>query len=75
MFKKKADRANNSYNYSSKVVVVGDSAVGKTNLLLRLVNEEYKMLHTATIGVDLKIKTITHNDKKLRMQIWDTAGQ
>ena len=58
-----------------KVVIIGDSAVGKTNILLRFVNDEYKMAHITTIGVDFKIKTISVEGVKLKMQIWDTAGQ
>jgi small GTP-binding protein len=56
-------------------VIIGDSAVGKTNILLRYVNEEYKMTHITTIGVDFKIKTIPIDNIKIKMQIWDTAGQ
>lgn len=58
-----------------KIVIIGDSAVGKTNILLRYVNEEYKMTHISTIGVDFKVKTINVDDVKIKMQIWDTAGQ
>ena len=63
------------YDYLSKVVIIGDSAVGKTNILLREVNQEYKVNHTSTIGVDFKVKTIPVNNKRVKMQIWDTAGQ
>ena len=57
------------------MVIIGDTAVGKTNILLRYVNEEYKMSHVTTIGVDFKIKTINIDGIKIKMQIWDTAGQ
>lgn len=63
------------YDYLVKVVIIGDTAVGKTNILLRYVNEEYKMTHITTIGVDFKIKTISIDGVKIKMQIWDTAGQ
>ncbi len=58
-----------------KVVIIGDSAVGKTNIVLRFVNEKYKPTHLATIGVDFKVKTLMFGESKLKMQIWDTAGQ
>ena len=58
-----------------KVVIIGDSAVGKTNILLRFVNDEYKMAHITTIGVDFKIKIVSIEGVKIKMQIWDTAGQ
>lgn len=63
------------YDYLVKVVIIGDSAVGKTNILLRYVNEQYKMTHITTIGVDFKIKTVAIDGVKIKMQIWDTAGQ
>lgn len=56
-------------------MIIGDTAVGKTNILLRYVNEEYKMTHITTIGVDFKIKTVSVDGVKIKMQIWDTAGQ
>jgi len=58
-----------------KVVIIGDSAVGKTNILLRYISEDFKMNHITTIGVDFKIKTIPIDGLKIKMQIWDTAGQ
>lgn len=68
-------REEEKYDYLVKVVIIGDSAVGKTNILLRFVNEEYKMTHITTIGVDFKIKTVNADGTKIKMQIWDTAGQ
>lgn len=58
-----------------KVIVIGDSGVGKTNLITRLCQDRFSDCYTATIGVDFKLKTITHSNTKYRMQIWDTAGQ
>ena len=55
------------------VVLFGDGA--GANILLRFVNEEYKMTHITTIGVDFKIKTVNSDNTKIKMQIWDTAGQ
>lgn len=68
-------RDEEKYDYLVKLVIIGDTAVGKTNILLRYVNEEYKMSHVTTIGVDFKIKTINVDGIKIKMQIWDTAGQ
>ena len=58
-----------------KLVIIGDSAVGKTNILLRYVNTEYKTNHITTIGVDFKVKILTVGGVNIKMQIWDTAGQ
>lgn len=63
------------YDYMAKVVILGDSAVGKTNILLRYTQQDYKPTHLATVGVDFKIKTLQVGSKKVKMQLWDTAGQ
>lgn len=59
----------------AKVAVIGDSSVGKTNILLRYVTAEYSQSHITTIGIDFKVKTINLNGFKIKLQIWDTAGQ
>ena len=63
------------YDIMSKIVIVGDSAVGKTNILLRLTEDHFRLLHNSTIGVDFKIKTLQVDNKKIKFTIWDTAGQ
>jgi small GTP-binding protein len=69
------------YDYMAKIVIIGNSAVGKTNILLRFINENYTMAHTPTIGVDFRSKVIevplkNKSDKKrIKLQLWDTAGQ
>lgn len=68
-------RDEEKYDYLVKLVIIGDTAVGKTNILLRYVNEQYKATHITTIGVDFKIKSINIDGIRIRMQIWDTAGQ
>lgn len=59
----------------AKVAVIGDSSVGKTNILLRYVNSDYQLTHITTIGIDFKVKTLLLDGFKLKLQIWDTAGQ
>ena len=61
--------------YSVKVIVIGDSGVGKTNLITRFCQNHFKDTYVATIGVDFKIKTLPIGDKTFKLQIWDTAGQ
>ena len=59
-----------------KILLLGDSAVGKTCLLLRYCDDKYQGLHLTTIGLDFRLKTINlENNKKIKVQIWDTAGQ
>lgn len=54
---------------------MGDTGVGKTNILIQFCENDFKANYVATIGVDFKIKTIKVGNIGLKMQIWDTAGQ
>jgi len=63
------------YDHLMKIAVVGDSAVGKTSLLLRFVDDEYRSSYSSTIGVDFNIKMMELDGKAIKLQIWDTAGQ
>lgn len=63
------------YDILVKILVVGDSSVGKSCLLLRYADNTFSNTHMATIGVDFKLKTEVINNKKTKIQIWDTAGQ
>jgi len=63
------------YDIMIKLLIIGDSSVGKTCLLQKFCDGIYADTHIATIGIDFKIKTIDVENKKIKMQIWDTAGQ
>ena len=58
-----------------KVLVLGDSSVGKTAFIVRFCEEKFDSDNLSTIGVDIKTKFITRREKKINLQIWDTAGQ
>ena len=58
-----------------KVVIVGKSAVGKSSLLQRFVDDQFVEDYLTTIGVDFKFRTLKVNDNVFKLQIWDTAGQ
>ncbi len=58
-----------------KLLLLGDSGVGKSALLTRYVNDAYTTSFMSTIGIDFKVKTIELDGKKIKLQIWDTAGQ
>jgi Ras-related protein Rab-1A len=62
------------YDYLFKVLLIGDSGVGKSSLLLRFTDKTYTDSYTSTIGVDFKIQTIKLNDKVVKLQLWDTCG-
>jgi len=58
-----------------KLLMIGDSGVGKTCLLLRYANDSFSPTFITTIGIDFKIKNIQIDGKRIKLQIWDTAGQ
>jgi len=62
-------------DYLFKTIVVGDSGVGKSSLLLRFTDNDYHENFCPTIGVDFRVKTVVHEDKSIKLNIWDTAGQ
>lgn len=63
-----------SADYNLKYVIVGNSAVGKSALLSRFVDNEFNPFFITTIGVDFKFRTLDIDGKKCKVQIWDTAG-
>lgn len=58
-----------------KVILLGDSGVGKTSLMNRYVKDKFKSLYRRTIGADFFVKDVIVDDKVVTMQVWDTAGQ
>ena len=63
------------YDYLFKVVLIGDSGVGKSNLLTRFTTNEFNLESKTTIGVEFSTKTLKVKDKTIKAHIWDTAGQ
>ncbi|KGN58606.1 ras-related protein RABA4c isoform X1 [Cucumis sativus] len=66
---------NQKIDYVFKVVLIGDSAVGKSQLLSRFARNEFSLDSKATIGVEFQTKTLNIDQKAIKAQIWDTAGQ
>ncbi|XP_008304065.1 ras-related protein Rab-18 [Stegastes partitus] len=58
-----------------KILIIGESGVGKSSLLLRFTDDTFDPEQSATIGVDFKVKTISVDGNKAKLAIWDTAGQ
>jgi len=70
-----APRPDDDYDYLFKVVIIGDSGVGKSNLLSRFTRNEFHLDSKSTIGVEFATRSISHDGKIIKAQIWDTAGQ
>jgi small GTP-binding protein len=63
------------YDHLFKIVLIGDSGVGKSNLLMRYIRNTYNAENKATVGVEFATKTMELDGKIIKAQIWDTAGQ
>ena len=70
-----AYRADDDYDYLFKLVLIGDSGVGKSNLLSRFARNEFNLESKSTIGVEFATRSISVDEKIIKAQIWDTAGQ
>lgn len=70
-----AYRGDDDYDYLFKIVLIGDSGVGKSNLLSRFTRNEFSLESKSTIGVEFATRSIRVDDKVVKAQIWDTAGQ
>nr|XP_054506087.1 ras-related protein Rab-8A isoform X1 [Agelaius phoeniceus] len=64
-----------TYDYLFKLLLIGDSGVGKTCALFRFSEDAFNATFISTIGIDFKIRTIELDGKRIKLQIWDTAGQ
>ncbi|XP_077244706.1 ras-related protein RABE1d-like [Tasmannia lanceolata] len=68
-------RPRSDYDFLIKLLLIGDSGVGKSCLLLRFSDDSFTTSFITTIGIDFKIRTIELDGKRIKLQIWDTAGQ
>lgn len=59
-----------TYSHLFKVLLIGDSGVGKSSILLRFADDSFTGNHITTIGVDFKIRTLTVNNQRVKLQIW-----
>ncbi|KAL1834941.1 hypothetical protein DCAR_0105187 [Daucus carota subsp. sativus] len=69
------DETGEGEEYLFKIVVIGDSAVGKSNLLSRFARDEFDQNSKATIGVEFQTQVVQVDGKEVKAQVWDTAGQ
>ena len=64
-----------SYDHLFKILIIGESGVGKTAIMQRFCENTFEPVYISTVGVDFKPKVIKVNNKTVKMQLWDTAGQ
>uniref|UniRef100_A0A3B3DQ31 small monomeric GTPase n=1 Tax=Oryzias melastigma TaxID=30732 RepID=A0A3B3DQ31_ORYME len=69
------DAADQNFDYMFKLLIIGNSSVGKTSFLFRFADDSFTSAFVSTVGIDFKVKTIYRNNKRVKLQIWDTAGQ
>nr|XP_006631687.1 PREDICTED: ras-related protein Rab-3D [Lepisosteus oculatus] len=69
------DAADQNFDYMFKLLIIGNSSVGKTSFLFRYADDSFTSAFVSTVGIDFKVKTVYRNDKRVKLQIWDTAGQ
>lgn len=74
-FQQDDDLQESRIDYVFKVVVIGDSAVGKSQILSRFTKNEFCFDSKSTIGVEFQSRTVNIKSKVIKAQIWDTAGQ
>lgn len=63
------------YDEKIKLMIIGDSSVGKTSLLKKYCKNEFSNSYIITVGIDFQVKILDINNKKIKIQIWDTAGE
>lgn len=69
------DAADSNFDYMFKILIIGNSSVGKTSFLFRYADDSFTSAFVSTVGIDFKVKTVFRNGKRVKLQIWDTAGQ
>ncbi|KAG7277524.1 hypothetical protein CRUP_030686 [Coryphaenoides rupestris] len=69
------DGSDQNFDYMFKLLIIGNSSVGKTSFLFRYADDTFSNSFVSTVGIDFKVKTVYRHDKRVKLQIWDTAGQ
>ncbi|XP_018614909.1 ras-related protein Rab-3C isoform X1 [Scleropages formosus] len=69
------ESSDQNFDYMFKLLIIGNSSVGKTSFLFRYADDSFTSAFVSTVGIDFKVKTVYKNDKRIKLQIWDTAGQ
>ena len=70
-----ANMADQNFHFEMNLLIIGNSAVGKTSFLSRYVCDSFTSAFVSTMGIGFQVKTVACNDKRVKLKIWDTAGQ
>src|SRR5579863_6727597 len=64
------DAADQNFDYMFKLLIIGNSSVGKTSFLFRYADDSFTSAFVSTVGIDFKVKTVYQQDKRIKLQIW-----
>lgn len=64
------DAADQNFDYMFKLLIIGNSSVGKTSFLFRYADDSFTSAFVSTVGIDFKVKTVYRNEKRVKLQIW-----
>ena len=67
------ESSDQNFDYMFKILIIGNSSVGKTSFLFRYADDSFTPAFVSTVGIDFKVKTIYRNDKRIKLQIWVRA--
>ncbi|MEQ2237439.1 Ras- protein Rab-3A [Ilyodon furcidens] len=69
------DGSDQNFDYMFKLLIIGNSSVGKTSFLFRYADDSFSNSFVSTVGIDFKVKTVYRNDKRIKLQIWVRTGK
>lgn len=64
------DAADQTFDYMFKILIIGNSSVGKTSFLFRYSDDSFTSAFVSTVGIDFKVKTVVHDNYRCKLQIW-----
>lgn len=67
------DAVDQNFDYMFKILIIGNSSVGKTSFLFRYADDSFTSAFVSTVGIDFKVKTVFRQDKRVKLQIWVRA--
>lgn len=68
------DAADQNFDYMFKLLIIGNSSVGKTSFLFRYADDSFTSAFVSTVGIDFKVKTVFRQDKRVKLQIWVSSN-